>query len=156
MDKIKSYITDNLSGEMKETALAFVEYLYDNGFVFWKDNCACWKDKIYYWVKYGEECVCFIAIKDPDEPNNRWTVWSEDSSAYEDFSVDENIKNIGWSHIDFCGRCGSCAGGKTKNIFGKVFKRVCGCTFRVDNAKLCDLPFLKKMVDLRKQEIIKT
>lgn len=40
-------------------------------------------------------------------------------------------------------------------IFGKNFPRVCGCTFRIDNAKQDDLPFLKVMIDLRVKELIK-
>lgn len=40
-----------------------------------------------------------------------------------------------------------------KNIFGKIFDDVCGCTFRIDNADKNDLPFLKKMIELRISEI---
>ena len=109
--------------------------------------------KIYYLCKFNGEYICFIAIKDPDEPENHWTIWSEDSNAYEDVTADESVKNAAWKHVDHCGNCGSCGGGKTKNIFGKVFDDVCGCTFRVDNAIQSDLPFLKKMIELRIAEI---
>ena len=141
--QIEIYIEGNLTGEMKKTALELVEYLKANGLTFYKDTCECWKDKIYYWVKLGDECVCFIAIKDPDEPDNLWTIWSDDSSAYEDASIRDEIKNIGWKYVDYCGNCGSCGGGKEKIIFGQRFPRVCGCTFRIDNAMQEDLPFLK-------------
>ena len=99
--------------------------------------------------------VCFIAIKDPDEPDNLWTIWSDDSSAYEDASISDEIKNIGWRYVDHCGNCGSCGGGKEKNIFGKSFPQVCGCTFRIDNAMQEDLPFLKTMIDLRIKELLR-
>ena len=153
--QIETYIEENLSGEAKRTALELVEFLRDNELTFYKDTCDCWKDKIYYWVKLGDECVCFIAIKDPDEPDNFWTIWSDDSSAYEDASISDEIKNIGWRYVDHCGNCGSCGGGKEKNIFGKSFPRVCGCTFRIDNATQEDLPFLKTMVDLRIKELLR-
>ena len=55
--------------------------------------------------------------------------------------------------LSLIGALCSCGGGKTKNIFGKVFDDVCGCTFRVDNATQSDLPFLKKMIELRIAEI---
>lgn len=97
--------------------------------------------------------MCFIAIKDPHEPNNFWTVWSNDSSAYEDASISDEIKNIGWQYVDHCGNCGSCDGGKEKVIFGKSFPQVCGCTFRIDNAAQETLPFLKAMVCLRIREL---
>lgn len=138
--QIETYINENLCGNMKQTALDFVKHLRKNGLTFYRDNCDCWKDKIYYWVKLGDECVCFIAIADPDEPDNLWTVWSDDCKAYADASVSDEIKNVGWQYVDHCGNCGSC-GGKEKNIFGKSFPRVCGCTFRIDNATQEELPF---------------
>ena len=138
---IEIHIAENLSGEAKQTAMDFVGYLKTRGLTFYRDSCDCWKDKIYYWVKQNEECVCFIAIKDPDEPYNLWTIWSDDSSAYEDASISNGIKNVGWRHIDHCGNCGSCGGGREKVIFGKNFPRVCACIFRIDNATQEDLPF---------------
>lgn len=151
--QIETYIEEYLSGETKKAALEFVKYLKANELTFYKDTCECWKDKVYYWVKLGDECVCFIAIKDPHEPNNFWTVWSNDSSAYEDASISDEIKNIGWQYVDHCGNCGSCDGGKEKVIFGKSFPQVCGCTFRIDNAAQETLPFLKAMVCLRIREL---
>lgn len=153
-EQIENYIDKNLSGEMKQTALDFVSYLKKNGLTFYRDTCDCWKEKIYYWVKFGEECVCFIAIKDPDEPENFWTVWSDECAAYESKTVGDDVKVVGWSHVDFCGNCGSCGGGREKVIFGRRFPGVCGCTFRIDNAVETDLPFLKEMADLRIKELM--
>ena len=153
--QIEAYVEENLTGEARTTALAFIEYLRANELTFYKDTCDCWKDKIYYWVKLGDKCVCFIAVKDPDEPNNLWTVWSDDRAAFGDASVSEEIKNVGWQYVDHCGNCGSCGGGKEKLIFGRIFPRVCGCTFRIDNATQKDLDFLKTMVDMRIKELLK-
>lgn len=152
--EIKEYILENLTDEAQQIALSFIDYLKTNNLTFYKDNCDCWKEKIYYWVKCEDECVCFIAIKDPDEPQNLWTVWSDESKLYEDSDVLDDIKNTAWQYVDLCGNCGSCGGGKQKTIFGKVFKKVCGCTFRIDNPTLSDLPFLKTMVDLKIKELL--
>ena len=40
--------------------------------------------------------VCFIAIKDSDEPENHWTVWSDDmdSEWFGKYPVDERTKEI--------------------------------------------------------------
>ena len=149
---IFDYIVENLNDDMQLTALDFTNFLQNNDVEFIKDN-GYWKDKIYYLCKFSGKYVCFIAIKDPDEPENHWTIWSEDSNAYEDANADECVKNAAWKHVDHCGNCGSCGGGKTKNIFGKVFDDVCGCTFRIDNAIQNDLAFLKKMIELRITEI---
>ena len=148
---IEDYIYRELSLEEQKVALEFVRFLKDNHLTFYKDNCEYWKDKIYYWVKQGNECVCFISIKNPEEKNNQWTVWSADmdSVLLQDDSSDSKIKELAWKYVDHCGHCGSCGGGRHKIIFGREFDDVCGCTFRVDNPKQEDLVFLKKMVELK-------
>lgn len=153
---IKDYIIKELSGDDQRIALDFVEYLKNNDMEFVKDN-GYWKDKIYFIIKYNTICVCFIAIKDPDEKENRWTVWSDDmdSDWLEDYPIENELKVTAWKHVDTCGNCGSCNGGRKKIIFGKKFDRVCGCTFRIDNPDAEDLPFMKKMVEIRKKEILK-
>ena len=138
---IEEYICRELLLDEQEVALDFISFLKDNNLIFYKDNCDCWKNKIYYWVKLDDECVCFIAIKDPDEKDNHWTVWSDDmgSEWLEQCLVDDKVKELAWKHIDHCGHCNSCGGGRHKVIFGKEFDDVCGCTFRIDNPTLNDL-----------------
>ncbi len=128
---------------------------YSRNFEFYRDESDCWKDKIYFWVKHKDDCVCFIAIKDPDEPNNRWTVWSDDicSEYLSDNFIDENLKQIALNNVDECGYCGSCGGGKSKVIFGREFNAVCGCTFRFDNPQLSDLPFIEYMIETTVKQI---
>lgn len=148
--QIEDYIRENISGEAMTVALDFVSFLRSNDIEFYKDEGSWWKDKIYYWLKFEGKCVAFIAIRDPDEPHNLWTVWSDDNKAFEHSDIDDEIKTVAWNYIDFCGHCGSCGGGKKKTVFGKEFDGVCGCTFRVDNPKRSDLPFLKKIVEICK------
>ena len=151
--QLENYAEESLTDGARQAAQEFIRYLRANELEFVKDT-DYWKDKIYYLIKFRNECVCFIAIKDPDEPENLWTVWSDSSKAYEDSSVEDDIKSAAWKYVDRCSSCGSCGGGKHKTVFGKRFERVCGCTFRVDNPTAADLPFLKKMVELRKNDII--
>lgn len=100
---------------MQKTASSFIAYLRAGNLTFYKDNSAYWKDKIYYWVQRNEECVCFIAIKAPDDPHHLWTVWPDDRKAYEDASVAEEIKKFAWRHIDYRGHCGFSGRRKTKS-----------------------------------------
>ena len=148
--RIKEYICTQLPFEEQSVALDFVSFLEENGVTFHKDNSDCWKNKIYYWCKYNDDCVCFISIKDPDEPQNLWTIWSDDirSEWLDKYDVDDEIRKLVWKYVDNCCHCGSCGGGQRKMIFGREFKAVCGCTFRVDNPTIEDLPFLKKMIKL--------
>lgn len=153
---IDEYIDRELSAEEQNVAIEFVRFLKENHLEFYKDNCDYWKDKIYYWVKSGHADVCFIAIRNPEEKNNHWTVWSADmgSEWLEDVIVDQETKELAWKYVGHCGHCGSCGGGRRKVIFGKEFDDVCGCTFRIDNPKQEDLDFLKTMVEIRMKEII--
>lgn len=152
---IEEYIYRELLSEEQKVAMNFVCFLKDKQLTFYRDNSAYWKEKIYYWVKLNDECVCFIAIKDPDEKNNHWTVWSADmgSEWLEKDLVDDNIKENAWKYVDHCDCCGSCGGGRHKIIFGKKFDDVCGCTFRIDNPKYDDISLLKEIVEIRIKEI---
>lgn len=152
--QIEDYVMTELSSEEQKIALDFVTYLRNFNLEFEKDN-GYWRDKIYYIIKYQGKCVCFISIKDPDEPENRWTVWSDDmgSEWLAEYPIEQEMKEVAWRHVDTCGNCGSCGGGRPKKIFGKEFPSVCGCTFRVDNPDENDLEFLKKMVEIRLEEI---
>lgn len=147
-EKLNDHIKENLSGDDCKTALEFISFLQAMNLQFVKDESDCWKDKIYYWVKRNDKCVCFIAVKDPDEKENRWTVWSDDieTSLLEKSSISDDLQQIAWEHIDHCGNCGSCGGGRHKVVFGKKFDNVCGCTFRFDNPTKSDLGFMKKMI----------
>lgn len=152
---MEDYISEQLSLSDQKIALDFIEYLKNNEMEFVKDN-GYWKDKIYYLVKYNTKFICFIAIKDPGEKDNNWTVWSDDmgSNCLEEFFLDKELKEIAWKYIDFCRNCGSCNGGRHKVIFGKEFNNICGCTFRIDNPNAEDLLFMKNMVEIRKKEVL--
>ncbi len=156
-NNIEELISKELVGDDQIVASKLVEYLRNNNFEFYRDECDCWKNKIYFWGKYHVKCVCFIAIKDPDEPDNRWTVWSADidSEYLNDNSVDENLKQGCIKNVDECGYCGSCGGGKPKVIFGRIFDAVCGCTFRIDNPQLSNLPFIEYMIEVSVKQIEK-
>ena len=148
--QIENYIEENLTDDACKNALDFIAFLRANQLHFIKDN-GYWKDKIYYLIKYNHDYVCFISIKDPDEKDNLWTVWLDDidSSLLDEFSVDDELKEIAWEHVDHCGNCGSCGGGRHKVIFGKEFDDVCGCTFRFDNPTSTDLKFMRKMIEIQ-------
>ncbi len=152
---IEEIINEELSADDRAVALDFVAFLRENELEFVRDR-GYWRDKIYFLIQYDQECVCFMAINDPDEKDNRFTVWSDE--MHEEYlteeAVENSLKETAWKHVDLCGHCGSCGGGKDKVIFGKKFDRVCGCTFRVDNPDRNDLAFMKKMVELKIRELI--
>lgn len=64
--QIEDYINENLTDEAKAVALEYVAFLRNSNIELYKDNGSCWKDKIYYWLKFKDKSVAFIVIKDPD------------------------------------------------------------------------------------------
>lgn len=152
---IDDFILKELSLDDQKIAFAFLEFLRKNDVQFIKGE-GYWKDKIYYLIKLEDQFICFIAINDPDDKDNRWTIWSDDmnSISSEDFPIEKELKEIAWKHIDKCVNCGSCNGGTCKVIFGKKFDKICGCTFRIDNPNVEDLEFMKKLVEIRVKEIL--
>ena len=153
--QIENYINAELNDNDRHIALQFVSFLRDLNLEFEKDE-NYWKNKIYFYVKNKDDYICYIAISDPDEPNNKWTVWLEDGEWYKKPLDDKTLEQIGFDSIDFCGHCGSCDGGTRKVIFGKEFDNVCCTIFRFDNLSERFLPIVCKMVELRNKEILES
>ena len=125
-----------------------------------------WDDKRYWMIKYQGEETCYVlvngfgSVKHEDELEG-WTIWlnTDDNDAvwYRDFPLEEELKKIAYINVDICGKCapGSpCCGGYRKMIFGKEFDNVCRCTFRFDNPNAEAMECAKKLVELRKNDIL--
>lgn len=116
-----------------------------------------WEDKLYWVISYKSERVCYILINGSgtEEKFAPWTIWSDDSNSnwFANFPLDEHMKEIAWKNVDFCANCGSCPGGARKTIFGKEFNNVCRTTMRFINPDVEALECVKKMVEIRKNDI---
>ena len=155
--KIEDFIGKVLIGDAKKNALDFVAYLRVNGMLF-ERGVGYWEDKFYWFIKYKDKSVCYILIGSPEEELSPWTVWSDDSDSiwFETLSLEEHIKEIAWKYVDFCGSCGGdCSPGKHKTIFGKEFDNVCRATMRFTNPDNEALECMKKIVEIRKLDILK-
>jgi len=153
---MEHYIRKLLTGEAQKNALEFAAYLRANGLVFVRGK-GYWEDKCYWAVKYRGEYVGFILVNgygsvgDETEPEG-WIFWSDNyiSGLFADFPLDDRTKEIAFEHIDF----GTCGGGITVKLFGKEFYPVCnGTTFRFNNPNTETLACVKKLVDIRKNDI---
>jgi hypothetical protein len=108
--------------------------------------------------------MCFVLIGDSEDRGIPWTIWSDtndssDSQWYESSPSDERTKEAAWKNVDYCGNCSPdspCFGGMYKTIFGKEFDRVCRTTFRFDNPGDEALEGAKKLIELRKNDILQT
>ena len=159
--RIEDVINDVLEGDSKKNALNFANYLRANEIPLDESDC--------YWeVKLNGKCMCFILIIDSDDAPGPWTVWSDQEPGtwstwsdkdeikeYEDSTVDKHIKEIAWSHVNFCTNCGSgCNPGRSKTILGKNFDNVCKSTMAFTDPDAEALECLKKMLDIRKRDIL--
>ena len=129
-DEIEDVLCAELPFADQTIALDFVRYLHEAETNCIRDN-GYWKDKRYYRVKFHQGYVCFLSISDPDEKENRWTVWSApmDADCLSEFPIDEELKEIAWKHVDPCASCGSCGGGKRKAVFGGCLKMYANARF---------------------------
>jgi len=153
--RIEDAIIEVLPVGMQEEALDFANYLRASDMAFERGK-VYWENKYYWMIKYESEYVCFVFIGVDEEKDESWTIWSDDSGSkwFEDYPVDNHTKTIAYANVDFCGNCGSCGGGTTKTIFGKKFNNACRTTFRFDNPDSDAVECAKKMVEIRKNDIM--
>jgi len=156
--QIENYITEILAGDAQKNALEFAAYLRASEMQFERGG-GYWEGKLYWMIKYKEEYVCYILIGAEEKTDpGPWTIWSDDSGSncFEDFPLDEQMKEVAWRNVDICGNCGGCGnpGGSRKTIFGKEFNNVCITPMRFTNPGVEALEFIKKMVEIRKDDIL--
>ena len=164
---IEDFICEILTGGTQKSALDFIAHCRTNGLAFERHNEGWWEGKLYWWVKYNDETVFYILVYSPAsavDSAEPWVVWSDDSGSkwFEDYPLDEHLKEIAWKNVGVCGNeietaCDGCPGigGQPKTIFGKIFGNTCGTTFRFNNPNGMELECLKKLVEIRKKDIIK-
>ena len=157
---IEDSIVEILTGEAQKNALEFAAYLRANEMLFEKGR-GYWEGKLYWLIKYKEEYVCYILIGAEEKPGpGPWIIWSDDSGSncFEDYSLDEQMKEVAWKNVDICGNCGGCdnPGGTRKTIFGKDFNNVCRTAMNFTNPDVETLECVKKMVEIRKNDILRT
>jgi len=160
--KIENFIGEVLIGDAQKNAFELVAYLRANEMLFERGK-GYWENKLYWLIKYKDEYLCFIFINDSkvhalEEKFVPWTIWSDDSECdcFEDYPLDERMKEIAWKNVDFCAHCGgNCSPGKRKIIFGKEFRNVCRTAMRFDNPDVNTLDCVKKLIEIRKNDILK-
>ena len=165
--RIENVINERLIGDEQKNALDFIAYLRDNEMQIEREVGGYWDGKFYYGVRYNEKYVCFILIFSPAsavDSTEPWVVWSDDSGSkwFEDYPLDEHLKEFAWKNVDVCGNeteiaCGGCPsiGGQPKTIFGKTFKNTCGTTFCFKNPSGIELDCMKMLMEIRKNDILK-
>lgn len=155
---IEDVIGSVLGGEARENALDFVAHLRAHGIT-------PGESEPYWEIKHRDQCVCFIWIDGADAQPGPWTIWSNqepggwafwgEGEAPEAATVDADIRETAWAHVNFCADCGGdCSPGRKKTILGKEFDHVCGSALAFTNPDAAALACAKRMVDARIDEIL--
>ena len=158
---IEQYIGQILTGGPRKNASEFAAYLRANEMRFERER-GYWEDKYYWGISYNGEYVCSVLISNYEKTDpESWTVWSDSSGSkwYENSLLDEHLKETAWENVDICGDVGECgycghSGGISKKIFGKEFNNVCLTVFRFNNPNVSTVECIKKLVEIRKSDII--
>ena len=155
-ENILQIVNDTFPLGLKENTLNFISYLNSNSLTF-ERLLGYWENQHYYSVKYKNESVCYILVNGSGDEQQfaPLTIWSDDSGSnwYENYPLSNDLKKIAWDNVDYCGHCGSCAGGTQKTIFGKPFENVCRITFRFTNPNTEEFTVIKELVHARLKDI---
>jgi hypothetical protein len=156
---IENYINEFLIDTHKNNALDFISYLRTNDMLFERGG-GYWEGKLYWYIKFKDEYVFYVLIGSEEKPGHGpWIIWSDDSNSdcYEDFQLEENIKEIAWKNVVVCGNCGGCSKGKGTNkmIFGKEFQNTCITTMKFIDPDTETIKCLEKLMEIRKKYILK-
>lgn len=157
--RMEEWIKEVLQGDAQKNALDFAAFLREK-------NAVIPEAETYWEIKYNGDCVCFLWIDGADGIPGPWTIWSAQVPGtwaawggrnYEDFPLDQRMKEIAWENVNVCGNCGGCGnvGGTRKTVLGKEFEHLCNSTmaFTAPNAEA--LECAKKMVEMRLKDIRK-
>lgn len=158
--RIEVVAGDVLKGDTQKNALDFITYLRSIEIPIEEESENYWE------VKYKDECICFIWINGAEEIPGPWTIWSAQvpgtwaawgNCEYVDFPLDEHVKEVAWKNVNVCGNCGGCSnvGGIHKTVLGKEFDDLCNSTMAFTNPDAEALKCAKKMVEIRKNDILK-
>jgi len=132
-----------------KNALDFAEYLKANEMIYTGIHCE---------IHYKDKCACYIYFDASCKFHSPWSIWTEGDydSEHDDVSISECMKEIAQANVWHCLRCGNpCSPGKRAVIFGKEFENVCNAIMMFRNPDGETLECVKKLVDMRKNDILK-
>jgi len=153
--RIEDVIDKALVGDAERNALDLIAHIRASGNGHFAITMHDEKDES-GWVVSD---LCFIIIKGSDYFPESWTMWlgADNIGQHSEAPVDEDIKQYAWSHVSPCGSCGgNCSPGKSAKIFGKDFENTCQSNLMFVDPDIDDVDFIKEIIDIRLNDIIKS
>lgn len=152
----ETLVRETFPENVQERVLRFFAFLRGEGAVFERAG-GYWAGQYYWAVRCLGEPVFYLLINGTGDEAAfaPITVWADDSGSpwYEDAPLSQMEKELCWKRVDICERCGSCAGGTKKTVFGRNFENVCRTTLRFIGPNREELSLLEKLAGLRINDI---
>jgi len=140
MKSFEEKIVNTLSGASQKNALDLVAFFNSNGMTV---------DENHSQIIVGGKVLAYMHMDGSADMPGPWSVWPEGdfSVVPQGYDFDEPMKEVGWEHINLCGKCGqSCVPGKNRTLFEKEFEGVCGSVMVFTNPSGNDLICLQKLL----------
>jgi len=148
--KIEDDLSNALSGDKLKNALDFIAYMKESGMTAHAEHTGAFE--------YNGEWVCIVCVI-PIDGVPGWTIFDNPlTSKFDDFPVDESLKEFAWAHVNICTSCGGSSGcgsqpGRRKVIFGKEFENVCTSDVAFWSPDADALGKIKRMIDIWKESV---
>ena len=156
--KIEDVIPKYLDGDMKETALAFAEYMQQIKMPLrWAGVHNAWR------ALYKGKAICYVRFprgeNDNERANGKWVINPHlyNFDTYADIILSEGLQDFIWDNVFYCMFCRTpCYGsppGKDVVVLGKEIKSVCfgrQPTWVYDPVE-ADIEILKRLLQLEQQ-----
>jgi len=153
--KVEELISEKLTGDTQKNALDFITHVRTYDDVFTISMCG---DEESMWNGCEVSNLGYIVVNGSDDFPGPWTMWFgvDNIGEYAETPIDECIKEFAWTHVSPCGNCGKgCTPATSTKVFGKDFENTCQSNLLLVNPNADAVECMKKLVDIRKNDIIK-
>lgn len=142
---IEDAINEKLTGEARNNALAFVDFLRTNGLAVESNDGGDG------WAVGGVmgDSIGFLLVNGAPQMPGPWTFWFNSCDFGSDDPADDELKETVWAHASNCGRCHAgwkdCGGGE-RTIWGRKFERLCHSPLMFTNPDAKALESVEKLM----------
>ena len=152
MQKFENEINNSLRGDKLKIATDFVTYMKTNGMTAHAEHVGAFE--------YKGQWVCIACIIPMDGEPTMVIFDNPLTKHFDDFPLDESLKDFAWAHVNVCTSCGGSSGcgsqpGQTKMILGKEFTNLCTSEVAFWNPNTEALGKILQMVGLWKEQVNK-
>jgi len=150
LQKFEHEINTSLSGDKLKIAKDFVIYMKTNGMTAHAEHVGAFE--------YKGQWVCIACIIPVDGEPTMVIFDNPLTKHFDDFQLDEQLKEFAWAHVNICTSCGGSSGcgsqpGLTKTILGKAFDNLCTSEVAFWNPDAETLGKILQMIDIWKLQV---